>query len=89
MRVRVGADHGGFEMKQELATLLARDGHEVVDFGDKKFDSSDDYPDFATPLGRALASGEVERRSHNPIVTKEFSNEHSPRRTLGHGWNTD
>ena len=61
MRVGVGADHGGFEMKQELARLLAGDGHEVVDFGDKKFDSNDDYPDFAIPLARAVASGDVER----------------------------
>jgi ribose 5-phosphate isomerase B len=33
MKVRVGADHGGFEMKQQLAKLLAKEGHEVVEFG--------------------------------------------------------
>ena len=35
MRVGVGADHGGFEMKQQLAKLLAAEDHEVVDFGNK------------------------------------------------------
>jgi ribose 5-phosphate isomerase B len=61
MKVGVGADHGGFEMKQQLARLLAEDGHEVVDFGDTNYNSNDDYPDFAIPLARAVARGEVER----------------------------
>jgi RpiB/LacA/LacB family sugar-phosphate isomerase len=61
MKVGVGADHGGFEMKQQLAKLLATEGHQVVDFGNKIYDSNDDYPDFAIPLARAVASGEVER----------------------------
>ena len=49
MKVGVGADHGGFEMKQQLAKLLATEGHQVVDFGNKIYDSNDDYPDFAHP----------------------------------------
>jgi ribose 5-phosphate isomerase B len=61
MRVGVGADHGGFEMKNELAKLLAGEGYEVVDFGDKVYDPDDDYPDFAIPLARAVAHGRVER----------------------------
>ncbi len=61
MKVGVGADHGGFEMKQQLAKLLVRAGHEVVDFGNKIYDGNDDYPDFAIPLARAVAGGEVER----------------------------
>ena len=61
MKVGVGADHGGFEMKQQLTTLLAKEGYQVVDFGDKIYDGNDDYPDFAIPLARAVASGEVER----------------------------
>jgi ribose 5-phosphate isomerase B len=32
MKVGVGADHGGFEMKQQLAKLLRDEGHEVIDF---------------------------------------------------------
>src|SRR5271166_377115 len=61
MKVGVGADHGGFEMKQQLAKLLATEGHQVVDFGNKIYDANDDYPDFAIPLARAVADGEVER----------------------------
>jgi ribose 5-phosphate isomerase B len=48
-------------MKEQLARLLAEDGQEVVDFGDTKYDSNDDYPDFAIPLARAVANGEVDR----------------------------
>jgi len=61
MRIGVGADHGGFEMKQELVKLLANDGHEVVDFGNTVLDTNDDYPDFAIPLACAVASGKVDR----------------------------
>src|SRR5271166_1032614 len=61
MKVGIGADHGGFEMKQQLAKLLAKEGHEVVDFGNKVYDKDDDYPDFPLPLARAVASKEVER----------------------------
>ena len=61
MRVAIAADHGGFDMKEELAQKLAAEGHEVVDFGNKVFDADDDYPDFAIPLARAVASAVVER----------------------------
>jgi ribose 5-phosphate isomerase B len=47
MKVGVGADHGGFEMKEQLAKLLTSQGHEVIDFGNKVLDRHDDYPDFA------------------------------------------
>lgn len=61
MKVGVGADHGGFEMKQQLAQSLATAAYQVVDFGNKVFDADDDYPDFAIPLARAVACGDVER----------------------------
>ena len=61
MKVAVGADHDGFEMKQQLAKLLRDEGHEVIDFGNKVYDTNDDYPDFALPLARSMASGDVER----------------------------
>jgi ribose 5-phosphate isomerase B len=48
-------------MKQQLARLMAREGHEVVDFGNKIYDASDDYPDFAIPLARAVAKGDIDR----------------------------
>ena len=61
MRIGIGADHGGFVMKVQLARKLAEEGHEVVDFGNMVNDPHDDYPDFAIPLARAVASGYVER----------------------------
>jgi RpiB/LacA/LacB family sugar-phosphate isomerase len=61
VRLGIGADHGGFDMKVELARLLTAEGHEVIDFGNKVHDNNDDYPDFAIPLARAVAHGHVER----------------------------
>jgi ribose 5-phosphate isomerase B len=61
MKVGVAADHGGFEMKQQLAKLLAQEGYEVVDFGNKSYDKNDDYPDFAIPLAHAVSSGGIDR----------------------------
>jgi ribose 5-phosphate isomerase B len=61
MRVAIGADHGGFDMKSQLAALLAHAEHQVVDLGNKVFDPDDDYPDFAIPLARAVAEGRVDR----------------------------
>jgi ribose 5-phosphate isomerase B len=61
MMVGIGADHGGFEMKSEISKLLGADGHKVVDFGNHVCDAADDYPDFAIPLARAVAQGDIER----------------------------
>ena len=61
LRVGVAADHGGFELKGQLVARLLTDGHEVIDFGDLRLDTDDDYPDFVVPLARAVARGEVDR----------------------------
>jgi ribose 5-phosphate isomerase B len=61
MRVAIAADHGGFEMKHQLAALLVEAGHEVVDFGNKVYDPDDDYPDFAIPLAYAIADRQLDR----------------------------
>ena len=61
MKLGIAADHGEFELKEEILRLLSADGHEVVDFGNKVYDKNDDYPDFAIPLARAVAGGVVER----------------------------
>ena len=39
MKVGLAADHGGFEMKRQLAELLAHEGHQVVDFGAKVYET--------------------------------------------------
>lgn len=61
MRIVIGADHGGYELKTTLAAHLKASGHELLDVGAHKYDSTDDYPDFAGPLANAVAAGEVER----------------------------
>lgn len=61
MRLGIATDHGGFELKEKLVVRLRAAGHEVKDFGAHELKPDDDYPDFVTPLGRAVAAGEVER----------------------------
>jgi ribose 5-phosphate isomerase B len=54
--IAVGADHGGFKMKEELKVLLAELGHKVQDFGADS-EEAVDYPDFAHAVARAVANG--------------------------------
>jgi len=61
MRLGIAADHGGFELKEQLKQELKSLGHEVVDFGAFEYAPQDDYPDLVAPLARAVARGEVER----------------------------
>jgi len=61
MRVGIAADHGGFELKVQVAKVLRAAGYEVVDFGAPSLDPADDYPDFIVPLAKAVSGGEVER----------------------------
>jgi ribose 5-phosphate isomerase B len=61
MRIGIAADHGGFGLKEELRGRLTAAGHEIVDFGANRLEPGDDYPDYVTPLARAIASGAVER----------------------------
>jgi ribose 5-phosphate isomerase B len=61
MRVGIAADHGGFELKEQLKQELKTLGHEVVDFGAFEYAPQDDYPDLVAPLARAVARGEVSR----------------------------
>jgi ribose 5-phosphate isomerase B len=55
-RIALGADHGGFAMKEELKRLLADLGHEFQDFGCHSTEAVD-YPDFAHIVARAVAGG--------------------------------
>lgn len=61
MRIGIAADHGGFGLKEDLRGRLTAAGHEVVDFGANRIEPGDDYPDFITPLARAVALGRVDR----------------------------
>lgn len=54
MRVHLGSDHAGFELKAHLAAYLAGLGHEVVDVGPAEYDPQDDYPPFCITTGLAV-----------------------------------
>lgn len=60
MRVVLGADHAGFDLKRVLADYLRRIGHEVVDVGTNSGEPVD-YPDYAEALGKVLLEGGAER----------------------------
>ena len=61
MRIGIATDHGGYPLKVEIMQRLEKAGHELVDFGATELDTGDDYPDFVTPLAKAVSDGEVER----------------------------
>src|SRR6187455_2609434 len=60
MRVAIGSDHAGFDLKGELCTLLDELRIEYRDFGTFSTDAVD-YPDFIAPVARAVARGDFER----------------------------
>ena len=55
MKIHLGCDHAGFELKEKVATHLKNKGHEVIDHGAKKFDALDDYPVFCFLAAQAAA----------------------------------
>ena len=61
MRIALGADHAGFELRDNIARVLADLGHDVEDMGAHTYDPQDDYPDFARLVATAVADGSVER----------------------------
>lgn len=60
MKVALGCDHAGYELKGMVMEYLAREGHEVLDEGTHSAESVD-YPDFAERVALRVASGEAER----------------------------
>ena len=60
MRIVVGADHRGYELKGEIAAVLKQAGHETLDVGTHSADSVD-YPDYARAIGGVLTDGLAER----------------------------
>ena len=61
MRIAVGGDHAGFELKMLLVPWLQSAGHQVEDLGAHFFNAEDDYPDFAFLVADSVRSGNVER----------------------------
>ena len=60
MKIALGCDHGGYELKQHLKMVLEKLGHEAEDFGCSSKESCD-YPVYAEAVSRAVVSGECER----------------------------
>jgi ribose 5-phosphate isomerase B len=60
VRIAIGADQGGYELKQPIAEYLIAEGHEVSDLGIHRLESVD-YPDIAALVAHAVAAGEAER----------------------------
>ena len=56
MRVYLGSDHAGFELKAHLASHLAKQGYEVVDVGPHAYDPDDDYPAFCLHTGARVVA---------------------------------
>lgn len=60
IRIAIGADHGGFTLKETIKKYLEAKGYSVHDYGTFN-EESVDYPDFAKKVAKAIASGECER----------------------------
>jgi RpiB/LacA/LacB family sugar-phosphate isomerase len=60
MKISIASDHAGFSLKQEIASHLREQGHEVVDLGTNSTDPVD-YPDFAEAVGKSILEGKVKR----------------------------
>src|SRR4051794_35258381 len=56
MRVHVGSDHAGLELKQHLVQHLEKAGHEVIDHGPYEYDPEDDYPPYCLRTGEAVVA---------------------------------
>lgn len=60
MKIAVGSDHAGFELKRVIAAELRSRGHDVTDLGAHSTDPVD-YPDYAEAVGNAVRNGAAER----------------------------
>ena len=61
MKLALAADHGGFDLKQQLKPVIEAMGYEVLDLGAHRNDPHDDYPDYARYAAQAIQSGQAKR----------------------------
>lgn len=61
MKIGLAADHGGYDLKNEISGWLNEAGFEVTDLGAHTYEAQDDYPDLVHPLALAVAAGQVDR----------------------------
>ena len=60
MKIAIGCDHGALDLKNKVIAHLTAKGYEMVNFGTDTLDSCD-YPDYAAPAAKAVASGECDK----------------------------
>ena len=68
MKIYIGTDHAGFELKEELKIFLENRGCDVEDKGAFEFNAADDYPDFIYPVVKAVAEDLVRDLDSRGIV---------------------
>ena len=61
MKIALASDHGGFELKKDLFNWLKEKNYDVIDLGNKVYDSRDDFPDYAEIISKAIMNGEAEK----------------------------
>jgi RpiB/LacA/LacB family sugar-phosphate isomerase len=61
MIIAIGADHAGYELKQDVADYLRASGHSVLDLGADNANTRDDYPDYSEAVGLAVLDGRCDR----------------------------
>ena len=78
MKIAIGSDHAGYELKEQVKKILAKLGHEVVDFGTNSKESVD-YPRFASRVAKAVSTGQanfgimIDGEKHEVSAEEEFT----------------
>lgn len=68
MTIYLGADHGGFDLKEYLKGILKGEGYDVVDYGAPTHVEGDDYPDFAVPVSKKV--GQAPDQSRGVLICR-------------------
>ena len=61
MKIALASDHGGFELKKDLFNWLKENNYDIIDLGNKVYDSLDDFPDYAEIVSKAIINGKAEK----------------------------
>ena len=60
MKIGIACDHNGMDLKSKIIDYLEKSNYKVVDFGPKKYDSNDDYPDYAFKLSESIRDKNID-----------------------------
>ena len=61
MKIAIGGDHGGFDLKEKIKLILKSKNHDVVDLGAHEYNTTDDYPDFCYPVAKMVSDNEADK----------------------------